>query len=175
MPQKHRWASAATPAQRNTIHPQEPPRKVSDLINPTPLLGKDNPRWPIGNATETIRLPDVGSPDPRGPSPAITEAIRTATGLAASWLAGLPRRAGNRLFARNDAEARWRGWQVTELAGGLARQYRDPRFDSVSPEGRPPEDPPGSPEYESWLSGPIPGVPEAWDDHWNGCDLGGGA
>jgi hypothetical protein len=52
---------------------------------------------------------------------------------------GLPRRAGSRLFAMNDAEARWRGWQVTELAGGLARRYRDPRF----------------------------------DDHWNGCDLGG--
>jgi len=27
-----------------------------------------------------------------------------------------------------DEEARWHRWQVTETLGGLARQYRDPRF-----------------------------------------------
>ena len=134
MPQKHRWASAATPAQRNTIRPQEPPRKVSDLINGTPLLGKDNPRWPIGNVTETMQVPDVRSPNSPGPAVAIADAIRATTALAVSWLIGLPRRAGYRLFARNDAEARWRGWQVTELAGGLARQYRDRRFDNLAEE-----------------------------------------
>jgi hypothetical protein len=31
----------------------------------------------------------------------------------------------------NDAEARWRGWQVIELTGGLARQYRDARFHTM--------------------------------------------
>jgi hypothetical protein len=104
------------------------------LINGTSLLGKDNPRWPIGNVTETIKVADVGSPNPRGPAVAIADAIRAATGVAISWLTGLPRRAGNLVFARNDAEARWRGWQVTELAGGLARQYRDARFDRLAQE-----------------------------------------
>jgi hypothetical protein len=76
-----------------------------------------------------------------------------------SWFAGLPRRAGSRLFAKNDEEARWRGWQVTELAGGLARRYRDPRFDEL-----------GEDRQNLILGGPIPGMPEAWDDHWNGCE-----
>ena len=55
-----------------------------------------------------------------------------ACALAAAWLIGLPRRAGRRLFAINDAEARWRGWQVTETLGGLGRQYRDARFDALA-------------------------------------------
>jgi hypothetical protein len=59
IPRKHRWAGAATPTQRNTTRPQEPPRRASDVIN---LFGKDNPRWPIGNATETIKVPHVGLP-----------------------------------------------------------------------------------------------------------------
>ena len=104
------------------------------MINGTPLLGKDNPSWPIGNVTETIKVTDVGPPSPRGPAAAIADAFAAATGLAASWLIGLPRRAGSRLFAKNDAEASWRGWQVTELAWGLARRYRDPRFDSIHEE-----------------------------------------
>jgi hypothetical protein len=119
------------------------------VINGTNVFGKDNPRWPIGNATETIKVPDVGPPAPRGPASgppgpaiprtwvsnrpatAIGDALRTTAGIAVAWLAGLPRRTGNRLFAMNDAEAGWRGWQVTELAGGLARQYRDARFDTL--------------------------------------------
>ena len=32
----------------------------------------------------------------------------------------------------NDAEAGWRRWQVTETLGGLARQYRDARFDALA-------------------------------------------
>lgn len=137
VPHKHRWAGAATPTQRNTIHPQEPPRKASDVINGTSMLGKHNPGWPFGNATETIRFPDL--PSPRGPSlpeadrwtvAAGTAALRDATASVVAWLTSLPHRAGSRLFAMNDEEARWRGWQVTELAGGLARQYRDRRFDT---------------------------------------------
>jgi hypothetical protein len=149
IPWKHRWAGAATPTQRNTARTREPPRRASDVINGTNLFQKDNPRWTIGNATETIKVPDAGLPPPREPAPvppgpavsrtwvsnhpaaAVWDALRTAAGIALAWLAGLPRRAGNRLFAMNDAEAGWRGWQVTELAGGLARQYRDARFDTL--------------------------------------------
>jgi hypothetical protein len=86
------------------------------------------------------------------------DAIRWAAGIVASWLAGLPRRAGRRLFAMNDREAGWRGWQVIELSGGLGRQYRDLRFISASAGERP----------------PAPPVPEAWDDHWDGRRLGSG-
>lgn len=41
------------------------------------------------------------------------------------WLA----RVGEGLFGEADAEARRRRWQVTVERGGLARSYRDPRFD----------------------------------------------
>ena len=49
-------------------------------------------------------------------------------------LAAILRRAGDRLFAMNDAEAGWRGWQTTRTHGGLGRRYRDPQFGTL---GRP--------------------------------------
>jgi hypothetical protein len=93
---------------------------------------KDNPRWANGNAMETPRVPGVAL----RPGP--------ASAIAVAWLIGLPHRAGRRIYAANDAEARWWHWQVTERRGGLRRQYRDRRFDllQISPEsgtgGRPP-------------------------------------
>ena len=45
------------------------------------------------------------------------------------WLARLIRTAGDRLFEAEDARARQYGWQITARHGGLARTYRDPRFD----------------------------------------------
>ena len=139
------------------------------MINSTPMLRKDNPRWPIGNVPETIKVPGLSVPAPTGPAqvqrgatmPAIAvagDAIQRALGIVAAWLAGLPRRAGRRLFAMNDREAGWRGWQVIELSGGLRRQYRDLRFLSATAGERP----------------PVPPVPEAWDDHWDGRGLGSG-
>jgi hypothetical protein len=124
------------------------------MINGTNLLGKHNPRWPIGNATETIKVPDAIAPAPRGPAPApegpsagnassrdwLATTAGAPLGIAIAWLSGFPRRAGRRLFAVNDAEAGWRGWQVTEFAGGLGRRYRDARFDALrDPAGRPVE------------------------------------
>jgi len=49
-----------------------------------------------------------------------------------SWLTAIPRRLGDRLFVMNDTEAYWRGWQITKTHGGLARRYRDPRFDMLA-------------------------------------------
>lgn len=121
------------------------------MINSTNVLGKHNPRWPISNAPETLRVPDLRVAGAANAG----DAIRLAIGIAAAWLAGFPRRVGRRLFYMNDLEARWRGWQVTELRGGLGRQYRDYRFDLI-----------GAPFP------PRPGVPEAWDDHWDGRSLG---
>lgn len=47
------------------------------------------------------------------------------------WLALLTRAAGNRLFQAEDVRARRYGWQITARRGGLARSYRDPRFDRL--------------------------------------------
>jgi hypothetical protein len=44
-------------------------------------------------------------------------------------LALLIRAAGDRLFQADDEHARRYGWQITARRGGLARTYRDPRFD----------------------------------------------
>jgi DnaJ-class molecular chaperone len=44
-------------------------------------------------------------------------------------LALLIRAAGNRLFQAEDERAKQYGWQITVRRGGLARTYRDPRFD----------------------------------------------
>jgi hypothetical protein len=123
------------------------------VINSTNVLGKHNPQWSISNVPETIKVPDVGG---LGVASA-GQAIRRAAALVGAWLAGLPRRAGRHLFYMNDLEARWRGWQVIELRGGLGRQYRDHRFDLIS-----------APVL------PRPAVPEAWDDHWDGRTLGSG-
>ena len=109
------------------------------MINGTNLLGKDNPRWPIGNAAETIKALDAALLVSRPSAVSATaisirsgtgigSTLRTAGGIGLSWLIGLPRRLGNRLFTMNDAEAGWRGWDITELAVGLGRQYRDARF-----------------------------------------------
>lgn len=107
---------------------------------------KDKPRWVIGNAAEPTKVPSRGSPALM-PAPAmryrpggyrsrniaaiVTERIRSPCGIAGSWLIGLPRRAGRRVHAVNDAEARQWGWQVFERRGGLVHQYRDARFDAL--------------------------------------------
>jgi hypothetical protein len=54
-----------------------------------------------------------------------------ATTVPSDYLANLPGRIGDRLFAMNDAEAGWRGWQAINAYGGLGRRYRDPRFDTL--------------------------------------------
>jgi len=123
------------------------------MINSTNVLGKHNPPWPIGDGAETIKVPDLRV---TGASSA-GDAIRRAVAIAGAWLAGLPRRFGRRLFYMNDLEARWRNWEVIETSGGLGRQYRDRRFDLISNQFP-----------------PRPGVPEAWDDHWDGRVLGSG-
>ena len=110
------------------------------MVKGTNLAWKDNPRWPIGNTTETIKVQAVGSPHLRGPAAprpgrrppdpigTVADAFRVACASLAGWLTGIPRRAGARLFARNDEEAGWHGWQPTEFHGGLTRSYRDTRF-----------------------------------------------
>jgi hypothetical protein len=58
--------------------------------------------------------------------------LAVGAGVMTDRLTSLPRRACDRLFAINDAEARWRGWQITRVHGGFARRYRDPMFDTLA-------------------------------------------
>jgi hypothetical protein len=107
---------------------------------------KDNPRWAIGNAMETPKaavasyrlLPPAGRwwNQPAtglgsGLAASLADRARNASGICVAWLIGIPRRAGARVHATNDAEARWWHWQVTESYGGLVRQYRDARFQAL--------------------------------------------
>lgn len=146
------------------------------MLNGTNMPAKDNPRWPAGNATERIKIP---APIRRGPTmpgtgvsdrpvTPVPDVLRIAAAAGIAWLIGLPRRAGRRLFAMNDAEARWRGWQLIELTGGLARQYRDARFDVMRARVNAPDEiPPGV------LQRHLEARPEAWDDRWDGRPLSG--
>jgi hypothetical protein len=113
------------------------------MLNVTNPVGKDKSRWPKdnlrrpkGNTAETIRVPDLYLATTtwgRCDRPAsIADTIGNACTLATAWLIGLPRRAGRRLFAINDAEACWHDWQVTETLGGLGRRYRDARFAALA-------------------------------------------
>jgi hypothetical protein len=110
------------------------------------LSRKDNPRWVIGNATETPSVPDAalrlltpasGSWDRPvtglggGLVVRVIRPIGDACGIGIAWLIGLLRRTGVRLHSATDAEARWWHWQVTERCGGLVHQYRDARFDAL--------------------------------------------
>jgi hypothetical protein len=107
------------------------------------LSRKDNPRWVSSNATETPKVPQGAFrllPVVTGPrdhlvadlsgglAVEVSDWVRRACGICASWVIGLPRRAGARLHAPSDDEARWWRWQVTERQSGLVHQYRDPRF-----------------------------------------------
>jgi hypothetical protein len=95
---------------------------------------KDNPRWAISNATGVTKVPESGPPlltPAHGSIAAVGERVRLACGIAGAWLIGLPRRAGRRMHAMNDTEARQWGWQVIERRSGLVHQYRDARFEAL--------------------------------------------
>ena len=68
--------------------------------------------------------------------------LAAAAAIMLSWLAALPGRLGDRLFAMNDNEAYWRDWQITRTHGGFGRRYRDPSFD-LPPDYREPPAPGG--------------------------------
>jgi hypothetical protein len=102
---------------------------------------KDNPGWATGNVTETPR--------------AVCGRIRFTCAVGLAWLTGLPRRAGRRLHAANDAESRWWRWLVAEGHGGLTRQYRDARFAALPGDPAPRRGAPADPDPAA----PRPGCP----------------
>ena len=134
VPQKHSWADAATSAQLDTIPARARAKGVSALTNISNLVGKDNPRVvteshrgffiPAGAATWDDAAATL--------SRAATMLVLGPAAILSGWLADLLIRIGDRLFAMNDQEAAWRGWQTERRHAGLGRRYRDPRFDTLS-------------------------------------------
>jgi len=101
------------------------------VINISNYTSKDNPSWllaPPARAAAATGAPATGAPATGAPA---TGAPARAAVLL-SWLAAIPRRMGDRLFAMNDTEACWRSWQLTRTHGGLGRRYRDPQFDTLA-------------------------------------------
>jgi hypothetical protein len=135
---------------------------VSYASNP---YRKDKPRWAFSNAMETSEVPGAALcllPPPRGSwdhrsvglGGGVAGWTRNTWGFCVSWVIGLPRRAGARLHASNDAEARWWHWDVTDCQAGLGRQYRDARFAAL------PDDPAlRRVELGGGLAGPDPVPP----------------
>ena len=119
---------------------------ASDMIKISNTTSENKPPWLLGELSEPTRTSLSGAPAgavPGGstvrhldPSPprlvAAARAVPLAGRVLLSWLAAIPRRLGDRLFAMNDAEAYWRSWQITRTHGGLGRRYRDPRFDTLA-------------------------------------------
>ena len=136
---KYGWAGAATPTQRNiTRTPATAKDPDYGMFNGTPLAGKGNPTWPYSNAPEPAtpwrnELTNLAARafQHRGRAPIASRAvalIAAAVKEARAGLADVPRRMGTRLFLRDDEEALWRGWQITQSRSGLGRRYADPRF-----------------------------------------------
>jgi len=141
------------------------------MLNVTNPVGKDKSRWPKdnigwpkGNTAETTSVPDLyfaATSWGRCDRPAsVADAFCNACTLAAAWLIGLPRRAGRRLYAINDAEAGWRRWLVTEALGGLGRRYRDARWDALAADPTLRRDDPGENANPPETVRPADG----WDD-----------
>lgn len=87
----------------------------------------DNIPWPFAPLA-----PPADGPRPTA-MPGTGTGTGTGTGALVGWLAAIPRSVGAHLFVLGDAEAGWRGWQVTSMHAGLGRRYRDPLFTTRQP------------------------------------------
>ena len=108
------------------------------MINISNSTSKDNTPWlvmePVRTATATgaPTRTATGRRWPGGRAGAVGRGLAVIGAVLLSWLAAVPRRLGDRLFAMNDTEAFWRGWQITKTQAGLGRRYRDPQFDTLA-------------------------------------------
>ena len=133
IPRTYRWAGAATPTQRSTTQALD---RASDVINAGNVTSNNKFPWrsvPPGPAAPATGAP-AGTASGRRSAGGRAARIPAFLSVLLGWLAAILRRAGDRLFAMNDAEAGWRGWQTTRTHGGLGRRYRDPQFGTL---GRP--------------------------------------
>lgn len=110
------------------------------MINISNSTSKNNPPWlpaepvrPARPAQPRAPGTDITAPARDTTAPASPARVLAVTGrVLLSWLAAIPGRLGDRLFARNDTEAYWRDWQITKTHGGLARRYHDPQFGTLA-------------------------------------------
>ena len=108
------------------------------MINISNFTSKNKPRWRPEGLVRPAQPPPPRAPDRAADATAQASPGRLGRILAGigqvllNWLAALPRRLGDRLFVTNDTEAYWRDWQIIKTHGGLARRYRDPRFDTLA-------------------------------------------
>jgi hypothetical protein len=101
-------------ASRSHVSKNRPARGRESLVEPTRSAG-----WTEAAGTSARRP---------GPAPRGLRALTACGRILLGWLAACPGRLGDRLFAMNDTEARWRGWQTTKTHGSFGRGYRDPHF-----------------------------------------------
>ena len=103
------------------------------MINISNSTSKNNPPWLPAEPVRPARPTQPRAPARDTTAPASPARVLAIVGrVLLSWLAAIPRRLGDRLFARNDTEAYWRDWQITKTHGGLARRYRDPQFGTLA-------------------------------------------
>jgi len=108
------------------------------MINTSNSTSKNNPQWRPEELVRPAQPTQPRAPDRAADATAQASPARLGRVLASvgrvllNWLAAIPRRLGDRLFVTNDTEAYWRDWQITKTHGGLARRYRDPRFDTLA-------------------------------------------
>jgi hypothetical protein len=140
LPQKRSWADAATPAHPLETLPAHARAKGVTFAKTSAPLGKDNPLSVTGgyrSVSGSVAAGTRGRPATSilarvasaGARAALTALPRARAATLAGWPAGLLARAGDLIFAANDEEAAWRGWNVERQRGGLSRVYRDPAFD----------------------------------------------
>jgi hypothetical protein len=98
------------------------------VLNTSNYARIDNPRRPRPPAVALVRERAEGRP----PGGRLRNGLALAVGVALDWVCFFLRRRGDRWFAMNDAEAYWRGWQITKTLGGPGRRYRDLRFDMLA-------------------------------------------
>ena len=101
--------------------------------NPSWLLAEPvRPPWPAPTPAQDQAAAAAAQADSGSRRARLWHLVTVLGQVLLSWLAAVPRRLGDRLFAMNDTEAYWQGWQITKTRGGLARRYRDPRFDTLA-------------------------------------------
>jgi len=104
------------------------------MFNLSNFAKEDNPRVHIRHPTMTGRDTwTMIAAYARVPSSGIRmrTLLTVSSGVMADQLTAIPRRACDHLFAINDAEAHWWGWQIADVHGGFGRRYRDPAFDTL--------------------------------------------
>lgn len=131
MAQTRRRAGAAAPARRDTAaRAGDLAGLASNLLKFSDYASEDSTRWRPARPARPAAT--AGTPAWDATSARGWRRLVTIGRLLLIWVAGVPRRLGDRLFVMNDAEAAWRGWQTARTHGGLGRRYRDPWFDTLA-------------------------------------------